>query len=199
MITTDHGNNGHGLGDWYAVHTRHQHEKKVAESFERNGIEVFLPLYETERQWKDRIKHLSLPLFSCYVFLRGGIERRTEILSTPGVHSLVTMGPQLATIPDAEIEAIRMAIESKLPVEPHEFVRVGDRVRITAGPLRGFEGIVVREKGSCRLILSAEILMKSVAVEVDAFSIELVSQQIAKAPPSSVWTQSANISQPNHG
>src|SRR5487761_2765316 len=104
MMKMHSGNESADFGDWYAVYTRHQHEKKVAESFEGNGIETFLPLYETARRWKDRTKLLSLPLFSCYVFLRSGIERRTEILSTPGVHSIVTMGRQLATIPHAEID-----------------------------------------------------------------------------------------------
>jgi transcription antitermination factor NusG len=186
MMKIESGNESAGLGDWYAVYTRHQHEKKVAESFAGNGIETFLPLYDSARRWKDRTKQLSLPLFSCYVFLRAGIERRTEILSTPGVYSIVTAGKSLATIPHSEIEAIRRAIESPLPVAPHPFVRVGDRVRIITGPLLGIEGIVLREKGSFRLILSAALLEKSVAVEVDASSIELASSLTSERPDSCI-------------
>src|SRR5580693_1514934 len=89
--------------EWWAVYTRHQHEKNVAESFSRNGLEVFLPLYSVVRQWKDRKKHLSLPLFPCYVFLRGESESRVAILSTPGVHSIVMMGGQPAVIPEVDI------------------------------------------------------------------------------------------------
>lgn len=186
-----------GFGDWYAVYTRHQHEKKVMESFSGSGIETFLPLYESKRRWKDRTVQLSLPLFPCYVFFRAGIERRTAILSTPGVHSIVTMGKQLAAIPQPEIDAIRRAVESHLPVAPHSFMRAGDRVRIISGPLLGIEGIVVREKSCCRLILSAELLEKSVAVEVDASSIELVSPLIPGKPLSSFDAGSAFYPQMN--
>ena len=183
--------------DWYAVYTRYQHEKTVAESFSRNGIEVFLPLYDVVRRWKDRTKHLTLPLFSCYVFLRGGIERRANVLSTPGVYSIVTIGNQLATIPHAEIDAIRRAVECHLQAEPHPFLCVGDWVRVKSGPLVGIEGILVRKKNSFRLILSAQLLEKSVAVEVNAFGIEPLPHRIATGSLSSTWMQSAFLPQPN--
>jgi transcription antitermination factor NusG len=164
--------------DWYAVYTRHHHERAVAQSFAMNGVEVFVPLYKAARRWKDRIKHLSLPLFPCYVFLRRGIERRRDILSTLGVYSIVTIGKEPAHIPHAEIDAIRRAMESRLPVAPHPFVCAGDKVQVKAGPLAGIEGIVLRQKvNSFRLILSAQLLERSVAVEVDAFSIEPIARQ----------------------
>lgn len=181
--------------NWYAVYTRHQHEKSVAASFSRNGIEVFLPLYDVVRRWKDRTMHLSLPLFSCYVFLRGGIERRANVLSTPGVHSIVKIGNQLATIPDAELDAIRRAVEGHLPVEPHPFLRIGDRVRVKSGPLIGIEGILMRKKHSFRLILSAHVLEKSIAVEVDAFSIEPLPHRLTAGPLPSTRTQSVLYNQ----
>jgi transcription antitermination factor NusG len=168
--------------EWWAVYTRHQHEKTVAENFSRNGLEVFLPLYNAVRQWKDRKKHLSLPLFPCYVFLRGESSRRVQVLSTPGVHSIVTIAGRPAPISAVEIEAIRRAAESPLAVEPHPFLRRGDRVRIKSGPLADIEGILIRRKSSYRLILSAELLQKSIAVEVDAFSVEPLSRR-AEVPP----------------
>lgn len=168
--------------EWWAIYTRHQHEKVVAENFSSNGLEVFLPLYNAVRQWKDRKKHLSLPLFPCYVFLRGESGRRVQVLSTPGVHSIVTIAGRPAPIPEVEIEAIRRAVESPLVVEPHPFLRRGDRVRIKSGPLADIEGILIRRKSSYRLILSAELLQKSIAVEVDAFSVEPLSRR-AEVPP----------------
>src|ERR1700730_376047 len=116
--------------EWWAVYTRHQHEKTVAENFSSSGLEVFLPLYNVVRQWKDRKKHLALPLFPCYVFLPGESGRRVQVLSTPGVHSIVTIAGRPAAIPEVEIEAIRRAAQSSLGVEPHPFLRRGDRVRI---------------------------------------------------------------------
>jgi transcription antitermination factor NusG len=148
----------------------------VAENFSSSGLEVFLPLYNVVRQWKDRKKHLALPLFPCYVFLRGESGRRVQVLSTPGVHYIVTIAGRPAAIPEVEIEAIRRAAQSPLGVEPHPFLRCGDRVRIKSGPLADIEGILVRRKSSYRLILSAELLQKSIAVEVDAFRVEPLSR-----------------------
>jgi transcription antitermination factor NusG len=160
---------------WYAVYTRHQHEKSVAENLAGRGLEVFLPAYEAIRQWGDRLKRLSLPLFPCYVFFRGNLENRVRVLSTPGVHSIVGFAGQPAVIESSEIEAIRVAVESHFAIEPHPFLRHGDRVRVKCGPLAGIEGILVRKRGLARLVLSAELLQKSVSVEVDAYSIERVA------------------------
>ena len=161
-----------GQVEWNAVYTRHQHEKLVAESLVGNGFEVFLPTYNVIRQWTDRKKQLSLPLFPCYVFLRSNFERRLRVLTTPGVHFLVMFAGRPAPIPDLEMDAIRKAVESTLRVEPHPFLRCGDWVRVTSGPLADVEGILVRKKGSYRLVLSAELLGKSIAVEIDAFSVK---------------------------
>jgi transcription antitermination factor NusG len=163
---------GEGRAEWNAVYTRHQHEKLAAESLVGNGFEVFLPTYNVIRKWTDRTKQLSLPLFPCYVFVRGDFERRWQILRTPGVHFLVMFGGRPAPIPDLEMDAIRKAVESRLRVEPHPFLRCGDWVRVTSGPLADVEGILVRKRSSYRLILSANLLGKSIAVEIDAFSVK---------------------------
>jgi transcription antitermination factor NusG len=169
--------NNQERSDWWAIYTRHQHEKTIAENLSGNGFEVFLPLYKAVRQWKDRKKHLALPLFPCYVFLRCQSETRAHVLSTPGVHSIVMAAGHPAAIPDVDIEAIRRAVNSSLKVEPHPFLRRGDWVRIRSGPLANIEGILIRRKGSYRLILSAEVLQKSLAVEVDAFSVEPLARR----------------------
>jgi transcription antitermination factor NusG len=182
MIQSDPAHRKCGQADWYAIYTRHQHEKIVAESLSNNGIEVFLPQYRATRQWKDRKKHLQLPLFPSYVFLHGGLDRRVKVLSTPGVYFIVGNGGQPAAIQETEIEAIRRAVTSGLKVEPFPFLQCGDRVRVKAGPLAGTEGILIRKKGSFRLVLSAELLQKSMAVEVDAFSAEPVTPRASASP-----------------
>ena len=83
---------------WCAVYTRHQHEKTIGEMLKAKGFEIFVPLYESTRRWKDRRKVLSLPLFPCYVFVRGAHERRLQVLTTPGVHMIISRGEQIATI-----------------------------------------------------------------------------------------------------
>jgi transcription antitermination factor NusG len=157
---------------WYALYTRHQHEKTVARLLSSKGFEIFLPLYTTAHRWKDRTKQLSLPLFPCYVFLRGDTRRRVDILGTPGVHSLVGSEGRPAPISQSEVDAIRQMVESRMQVEPHPFLRCGDWIRVKSGPLAGIEGILVRKKNLFRLVVSVELLQKSVGVEVDVTTVE---------------------------
>src|ERR1700683_1444701 len=131
---------------WWALYTRHQHEKTVADMLAAKGFEVFLPLYESTRRWKDRKKTLSLPLFPCYLFLRGRMDRKLQVVSTPGIHMILHRGDRVATIPEQEIEAIQRAVESSHSIEPHPFLKCGMRVRVLRGALEGVEGILVRKK-----------------------------------------------------
>lgn len=172
---------------WHAIYTRHQHGKAVADILSRKGFEIFLPQYTSTRQWKDRRKEISLPLFPSYVFIRGGLDGMLQIVMTPGVYWLVSLGERVAVIPQEEIDAVRRLIESSLRLEPHPFLKCGDWVRITSGPLEGVEGILVRKKGTFRLVLSVEMLQKSVAVEVDVSTVERAARDAAQTV-GSVWT-----------
>jgi transcription antitermination factor NusG len=164
---------------WHALYTRHQHEKVVAQALSGKGFEVFLPQYRSVRKWKDRQKEIVLPLFPNYVFILGGLDRMLNILTTPGVHSLVSWGGRPAEIPWNEIEAVRRLVESSLPIEPHPFLKCGDLVRIKSGALEGIEGILVRKTRGVRLVLSVEMLSRSAAVEVDVNMVERVSDAAA--------------------
>lgn len=161
--------------DWWALYTRHQHEKTVAEMLSAKGFEVFLPLYESMRRWKDRRKLLTLPLFPCYVFVRGGLNRRLQAVTTPGVHMILFRGEDVAIIPGAEIQAIQRAVAGSSRVEPHPFLKCGERVRVKWGSLEGVEGILVRKKNLFRLVLSVDMMAQSVAVEIDASDVEPVA------------------------
>jgi transcription antitermination factor NusG len=163
---------------WWALYTRHQHEKVVADMLSAKGFDVFLPLYDSIRRWKDRQKVLSLPLFPCYVFVRGGFQRRLQIVNTPGVHMILSHGERVASIPEGEIDAIRRTVEGRFRAEPHPFLQCGDRVRVNRGTLQGVEGILVRKKNQFRLVLSVEMLAKSVAVEIDATDVRPVANRI---------------------
>jgi transcription antitermination factor NusG len=160
---------------WYAIYTRHQHEKMVAQILTGKGFNTFLPLYATTHRWKDRTKALTLPLFPCYVFIKGGIERRLQIVTTPGIHGLVISGGQPAAIPEMEIEAIRRVVESGVRVEAYPYLKCGNRVRVKSGPLAGIEGILVRKKSISRLVLSVDMLGTSAAMEVAASEVEAVN------------------------
>lgn len=166
MPTTNH------LSTWWAIYTRHQHEKVVADMLFAKKFEVFLPVYDSVRRWKDRKKLISLPLFPCYVFVKGGLDRKLQVVTTPGVHMILNRGERVATIPEAEIEAIQKAMEGRYRVEPHPFLKCGERVRVIKGALEGVEGILLRKKNWCRLVLSVEMLSQSVAVEVNSSDVE---------------------------
>jgi len=176
-------------GAWYAVYTRHQHEKAIAQILSAKGLEVFLPLYNATRRWKDRTMHLSLPLFPCYLFLRGMEERRLEVVTTPGIVSILGINGEAAAIPESEIESVRKVIEWGNRVEPHPFPRCGDRVRVISGALQGLEGILVRKKNLYRLVLSVEMLERLAAVEVDVSAVE----RVGRSPHSSPWGREAGI------
>ena len=154
------------------LYTRHQHEKTVAQILTGKGFEIFLPLYETARRWKDRIKVQSLPLFPCYVFLNGGLQRKLDIMTTPGIHAVVSSSGLPVAIPGSEIEALQRVVETGARAEPHPFLKCGDQIRVKYGPLTGIEGILVRKKNLCRLVLSVKMLGKAVAVEIDGFYVE---------------------------
>jgi len=161
---------------WWALYTRHQHEKTVADMLSAKGFEVFLPQYDSIRRWKDRRKVLSLPLFPSYVFVRGELGRRLQILTTPGVHMILAHGDSFAAIPEGEIEAVRRTVDGHFRVEPHPFLKCGDRVRVVRGSLQGVEGILVRKKNTFRLVISVAMLAQSVGVEVYAADVEAVKE-----------------------
>jgi transcription antitermination factor NusG len=165
---------------WWAIYTRHQHEKVIAKALCGKGFEIFLPLYTALRRWKDRTKQISLPLFPSYVFVRGGLDRRLDVLTTPGIHNILTQGDQVAIIPDDEVQAVRKAVEGKFQVEPHPFLKCGERVRVVNGPLEGVEGILLRKKNLFRLVISVEMLAQSASLEINACDVEPVRPSSAR-------------------
>ena len=163
-----------GAASWYAIFTRHQHEKPAALALSNKNLEVYLPLYRSTRQWQDRSKLLWLPLFPGYVFLHGGLERQLQILATPGVIDIVRFGGHAAIVPQAQLDAVRKLLESRLAVETHGHLACGDRVRVMSGPLAGLEGLLDRKKGLVRLVIFMEMLGQSAAVEIDVSKVERI-------------------------
>ncbi|MGA3165453.1 MAG: UpxY family transcription antiterminator [Terriglobia bacterium] len=180
------GENSTAGPSWYALYTRAQHEKVVAQALSSKGFEILLPLYRAVHRWKDRSKQLALPLFPGYVFILGGLDRRLEIVSTPGLHTYVTVGGRPAPIPGAEIEAVKRTVLECACVEPYPFLKSGDWVRVTRGPLEGIEGVLVRKKNQFRLVLSVQLLQQAVAVEVDVSMVER-APRAGVADPRLIW------------
>jgi transcription antitermination factor NusG len=155
-------------GQWSALHTHYQSERKVEALLSAKGFETFLPTYESIRRWKDRTKKISEALFPGYLFIADVSERRLQVVTTPGVCAIVCVAGTPATIPGHEIEAIRKCVSDPAKVAPHPFLRGGDSVQVHSGPLTGVAGTLVRMKDSFRLVVSVEILGRAAAVEIDA-------------------------------
>ncbi len=162
---------------WYAVYTSANHEKKVAAEFGRRSVESFLPLYSSVRRWKDRRVQLQMPLFPGYVFAHLALNDRLRVIQVPGVVKLVGFGGQPVALPDEQVEALRTGLNGQLRAEPHPYLTIGRRIRIVRGAFQGAEGTLVRKKGIFRVVLSLELIMRSIAVEVDASDVEPMSHK----------------------
>jgi transcription antitermination factor NusG len=165
----------HNLTCWYATYTKARHEKWVEGQMRRSGIECFLPTYTSIRRWKDRRKQLQLPLFPGYVFVRIASTERLRVLRMAGVVEFVTFHGKPATLPEPEIENMRNTLCRNIHAQPHPFLKAGRRVRVRQGPMQGVEGVLVRNKDSFRVVLSIELIMRSIALEVDIADVEALS------------------------
>jgi transcription antitermination factor NusG len=159
---------------WYAVQTCANHEKRVLQQLDLRTVEAYLPLYESVRRWRDRRMRLELPLFPGYIFVHVALCDRLRVLQTPSVVRLVGFGGQPAALPDQEIDALRQGLTREMRVEPHPYLKVGQCVRVRTGPLQGLKGILVRKKKVSRFVISLDLIMRSVAVEIDVAELEPV-------------------------
>jgi len=160
-----------GESRWFAAYTSPRHEKQVSRQMARRGIQNFLPLYKSIRRWKDRRKELELPIFPGYLFVRMALRERVSVLQVPGVVQLVSFQGRPTPLPDSEIEMLQRQLAQNGRLQPHPFLTVGRRVRVTNGPMTGMEGILARKKDTLRVVLSIELIQRAVAVEVDLADI----------------------------
>ena len=158
---------------WLAVYTKQHHEKRVAEFLIDQRFDCYLPLYTAQRKWSNyRTATLQMPLFPTYLFVRISPDLRIRILRTPGVLGIVGRGSSADAVSDREIEVLRNGLHLRNP-EPHEFA-VGETVRISAGPLKGIPGTIVRCKSSFRVVITVPMIQQSVSVEVSVTELEPV-------------------------
>src|SRR5665213_4204192 len=160
---------------WYALRVRSNHERVAAMHLREQGYEEFCPAYKSERQWSDRKKTVEQFLFPGYVFCRLNPDDRLPVLMMPGVVNVVGFGSQPAAIPDQEIEHVRTMVLSGLLVPPWPFLSVGQTVVLERGPLAGVEGILQQIKKTFRLVVSVQMLQRSVSTEVDRAWVRPIS------------------------
>lgn len=157
---------------WFAVYTRSRHEKSVVDQLERKSVETLLPLYAAVRRWKNGRHLVQFPLFPGYAFVRIALKDRLQIMKVSGVVCLVGFGGQPVALPDEQIDGLRRVQAEGVEVWPHPYLTVGRRVRVVSGPLRGMRGILCRRKSKSRLVVSLELIMRSIIADVDVADVQ---------------------------
>jgi transcription antitermination factor NusG len=160
------------LDRWYAVSVRPRYEKLVSQHLKQRGLCYFLPIYRSVRRWKDRRKELEKALFPGYIFVHIDARNRLGVLMVPGVLRFVTFQGQLAAVADSDIRSLELSMSAGLGAQPHPYLRDGKKIRVRRGPLEGAVGIVVRRKDRFRLVLSIDLIMRSVMLEIDEGDVE---------------------------
>jgi transcription antitermination factor NusG len=172
-----------GGTNWYALQVNCRKELSIASQIEGRGFECFLPTYKSLRKWSDRTKEIDQALFPGYLFCRFEYQGRQPIMTTAGVVQVVGNGRVAIPIPDAEIEALQVAISSGIPAQPWPYLKAGELVRVNYGHLSGLEGILVNFKGNHRVVLSVTLLQRSLALEVDLSWVSAVAPQRQERVP----------------
>ncbi len=183
LVQTEQSLIGEPQKFWYAAYTASRHEKTVAEHLRQREVECFLPLYETVRRWNNGRHRVQLPLFPSYVFVHINMRDKLRVLQVPGLAQLVTFQGAPAVLPDTEIEKLRAALASGVAAEPHRYLTVGSKVEICRGPLQGMRGVLLRHQGQFRVVLSVEMIMRSIVVEVDAADVVVLDRKTSTLVP----------------
>ena len=161
---------------WFALYTAPNHEKRVEQQLRMKGVEPFLPLFTVTKRWKNRTTvKVESPLFTGYVFARIGTGERARVLEIPSVLWIVGNAQGPASLPDAEIEALRSGLHLR-QVDPYPYLKTGNRARIRSGAFAGLVGIVVRRDEQLRIVLSLDLIECSIAVHVTADELEPCSE-----------------------
>ena len=158
---------------WRAVYVKSRFEKKVANEFERQGIEHYLPLYERLSQWADRKKTIREPLFAGYIFARINAHERLPVKKVNGVVRLVGDDRSLqAAIPDDQVESLRLVLSQKARFDPYVYLKEGTPIRVARGPLKGAKGKLIRKDKAHRIVISIDLIARAISVDIDAAMVE---------------------------
>src|SRR5258708_34883091 len=161
---------------WCALPPLPRHEKRVHLELQEKSIESFLPLLAESQSWSDRQQVVRVALFTVYVYTRtqNNPEQRVRVLRTAGVVGFVGFRGIGVSIPEEHISAIQSIVEARVSFGPYAFLNIGQKVRIVGGSLDGIEGIINEKKGETSLVISIELIQRSVAIRVEGFRVERV-------------------------
>ncbi len=160
--------------EWYAVYTKSRHEKVAETNLITRGVTTFLPLREVVSKWKDRKKTINVPLFSSYIFVNIGLSDFHKVVYTKAVLKIVGCNGIPVPVPSEQIESIRVLLQSKLKFDPYPNLNEGREVLIKSGPLQGVIGKIIDKRAKHKLILSIDLIKRSISVVVHVLDIELL-------------------------
>lgn len=160
--------------NWYALYTKSRHEKFVESELLKKGIEAFTPKITLKRRWSDRIRYVEEPIFKSYCFARFCLKDKIRVVSQDGVVTMVHFNNNYIPIQDSVINSLKILIENELKIDPCPYLRVGERVVIRKGPLKGFEGYIIEKRNkNTTLVVSVDAIASSVKCVVDIDFVDL--------------------------
>ena len=161
---------------WYAIYTNPRAEKKTAGKLLEKGIEVYLPLQTTIKQWSDRKKKVEEPLFKSYVFVCVNFEaERLSVLETHGVVKFVRIGGEVPVIRTAVINAIKLSLANFADIEiTNQDLHINQSVEVIAGPLRGYTGKIMEQHGNQYFAVHIEELGTHLLLKIPATHLQII-------------------------
>lgn len=163
------------LNNWYALYTKSRHEKLIESELSRLGIEVFTPTITIKKRWSDRTKHIEQPLFKSYCFAKFPLQEKRRVLSQKGVVNIVHFKDNYIPVDEQVINSIKILLNTDLKIDPCPYYKIGDKVRIKQGYLKGCEGYIKEKRqNNTTLVISVDAIAASLQCVVDVNSIDLI-------------------------
>ena len=159
-------------GTWWVAHTKSRNEKALAWQMHNKSISYFLPMHWKVSKKRGRTSRSLLPLFAGYVFFCGDEKDRLEVLQTNRVANIINVNDQQGFI--ADLCPIERLIRQGADLQPHKYIKAGEKCRVIAGALMGMEGVVSRSSKRMRLVLQIDMLGQATSVEVETDYVEVI-------------------------
>jgi transcription antitermination factor NusG len=158
---------------WYPVYTNPRAEKKAFELLTVKGIETYLPLQKTLKQWSDRKKIVEEPYIKSYLFVKITPAQHTHVLTTRGICRFLYFSGKIASMPDRQIDDLKLLFASETDFELTERTfQAGEAVRVCAGPLLGLRGELVTVLSQKKLLVRVQHISQSILVQVPTAFLE---------------------------
>lgn len=164
---------------WYAIYTKPNRESKIMELLTEQQIECYLPLRKTLRQWSDRKKWITEPLFRCYLFVKVSNVEYFTVLDSPGVVGYVSFGGKAQTVPGSQIENIKTLVANADNefVITHDKIAKGALAEVLSGPLKGIQGEIVEICGQSRILIRVDAMGSCLHANISHSEIKLVNPE----------------------